>query len=215
MTRQTTMGLRAIAASCLATLGNLAFGQTTTLKALYSPDTGNITMQAFDTNGSPASLQIATFQFLSPAQLLSGTAASIPTSAVSFATVLNTDASTFFTPARTGAEIYATNFSGATPLFSSTWNLGNVANVGLTQSQIVSGFTTDPDVSPGGQSLAGKFLYQIQGDATFYAGDLTAVPEPSALVMLAMAGFVAACAVRRRYTAGRVHPGDQPGRGWA
>jgi hypothetical protein len=197
MTRQTIIWLRGVAVSCLALSGSLVSGQAPTLEALYSPDTGNITMRAFNADRSPSSMQIATFQFLSPSQFLNGVAATIPASAVSFATVLNTDASTFFTPARTAAEIYATNFAGSTPLFASTWNLGNVASVGLLQSQIASGFTTDPDVSPGGLPMAGKFLYQIQGDSTFRAGAITAVPEPSALAISAVAALLGLAGIRQ------------------
>jgi hypothetical protein len=191
------MSHRAFAMISIFLASSSAFGQTVSLEALYSPDTGNITMQAVNPDGSPGSLQIATFQFLSPTQFLDGVVANIPASAVSFFTVLNTDESTYFTPARTNAEIYATNFSGSTPLFDSTWDLGNVASTGLNQSQIVSGFTTDPDVSPGGQALAGKFLYQIQGDSTFYAGDVTAVPEPSTLGAAAAAGLLGVAGLRR------------------
>lgn len=199
MTRRTAKAIPVVVLLCLASHGSLAFGQAPTLEALYAPDTGNITMQAFDASGAPTSLQIATFQFLSPSQFLSGVAATIPASAVSFATVLNTEASTYFNPARTAAEIYATNFAGSTALFNSTWNLGNVAGFGLSQSQIVSGFTTDPDVSPGGQPLAGKFLYQVQGDPTFRAGAITAVPEPSSLVLTALAGLLGLAGLRRKY----------------
>jgi hypothetical protein len=217
MTHRTLTGLRAISLICLATSGGLALGQAVSLEALYSPDTGNITMQAFNADGTAGSLQIATFQFLSPPQFLNGSTAAIPASAVSFATVLNTDASTFFNPARTGAEIYATNFAGPTALFSSTWNLGNVASVGLSQSQIASGFTTDPDVSPGGQPLAGKFLYQIQGDPVFRAGAITAVPEPATLAFTGGVGLLGLAALRRFVSLRRwrTQPADHPGRGWA
>lgn len=178
-------------ASCVALGAAHSSGQDPSLSALYFPDTGNITMQAFNADGSPASLQIATFQFLSPLQYLDGVAASIPSAAASFATVLNTSTSTFFDPPRTGAEIYATNFLGSTPLFTGTWSLGNVARIGLSQSQIDSGFTTDGDVTPGGVPLPGRFLYQKQGDSAFYAGTISAVPEPSTYILgTAVAGFL-------------------------
>lgn len=198
MTCRRIMCLRSFFLVLLSLRASLVLGQSVSLEALYSPNSGNITMQAFNVNGAPGALQIATFQFLSPSQLLNGVAATIPASAVSFATVLNTNSSTFFTPSRTGAEIYATNFSGATPLFDSTWNLGNVAGLGLTQAQIDAGFTTDPDVSPGGQPLAGRFLYQIQGDPTFRAGKMTAVPEPSSLAIIAVAGLLGLAGIHRK-----------------
>jgi hypothetical protein len=156
------------------------------LSAVYDPVTGNITMVATE-NGSPAALSIATFQFLSPDLLLSGSAASIPSSATSFATVLNTDTSTLVDPPSVHAEIYATNFGGGTPLFTGTWDLGNVAALGLTQSQLTLGFATVPDVSPGGLSFPGSFLYQVQGEFEFQVGQIAAVPEPSAWILLASA----------------------------
>jgi MYXO-CTERM domain-containing protein len=72
-----------------------------------------------------------------------------------------------------------------------------VASVGLSQSQIASGFTTDPDVSPGGQAMAGKFLYQVQGDPAFRAGAITAVPEPSTMAFGAVAGLLGLAGLRR------------------
>jgi len=214
MARSAIRGAAAIALCMLACGGPSAFGQAVSLEALYQPDTGNITMQAFNLDRSPGTLQIGTFQFLSPAQLLSGSVAAIPANAVSFATVRNSDASTFFEPPRTAAEIYATNFAGPNALFQSTWNLGNVAALGLTQSQIDSGFTTDPSVTPGGQPLAGRFLYQIQGESAFHAGRVRVVPEPSSLAVVAVAGLLSAAGLprlRRR----RRQPADQPGRGRA
>lgn len=83
-----------------------------------------------------------------------------------------------------------TSISARTPLFDGTWNLGNVAAVGLTLEQIVAGFTTDPDVSPGFEPIPGHFLYQVQGNNNFFAGQITAVPEPSSVV-LAVSGALA------------------------
>ena len=157
------------------------------LTALYDPANGNITMQAFE-NGEPASLNIGTFQFVSPALYLSGVAASIPGSANAGFTVLNTSQSTIVNPPSVHSEIYATSFPSATALFTGTWNLGNVATVGLTQSQIASGFTTDPDSSPGGVAVPGHFLYQVQ-DGDFFTGQITAVPEPSSVFLIVSVGL--------------------------
>jgi len=167
------------------------------LSAIYEPTTGNITMQATE-SGTPAALSIATFQFLSPDFLLSGSAASIPSPAASFATVLNTATSTLVDPPSLYAEIYATNFGGGTPLFTGTWNLGNVAALGLTQSQVSLGFATDSDVSPGGISYPGSFLYQVQGDFEFQVGQITAVPEPSAWMLLTSACVASGLRLLRR-----------------
>ena len=157
------------------------------LTALYDPANGNITMQAFE-NGAPVNtLSVATFQFLSPALYLSGSAAAIPPAAASLFTVLNTGTSTVVNPPSIHAEIYATNFGGGTPLFTGSWDLGNVAATGLSQSQIDSGFSTDPTFPP---VTAGAFLYQVQGAPEFVVGEITAVPEPSAILLAASAGVV-------------------------
>lgn len=168
------------------------------LSAVYDPATGGISMKATE-NGAPASLSIATFQFLSPDSLLSGSAALIPTAAASFATVLNTDTSFVVDPPSAHAEIYATNFSGVTPLFTSIWDLGVVAAVGLSQAQIHSGFSTDADITPGGLAMPGAFTYQVQGSPEFQVGQITAVPEPSTTLILASAGIaVGLWRLRRR-----------------
>jgi hypothetical protein len=173
-----------------------------TLAALYDPALGTIVLEARTANGDPAPLQVATFQFLSPAQYLSGQSAMIPASASSFFTILNTDDSPFFDPSLVAAEIYATNFQGPTPLFTGSWDLGPVAALGLSASQITSGFMTDPDVSPGGVSLGGSFLYQLQNEAGFQAGSITLVPEPGGMLLaggIATVGLVAL--IRRRLQA--------------
>ena len=157
-----------------------------TLTAIYDAGSGNLSLRALNEFGADAPLPVDTFQFLSPAQYLSGQAAAIPAAAVSFATVLNTDESQFFEPPLVSAEIFASNFGGSTPLFNGTWDLGSVAATGLSASQIISGFTTDPDVSPGGVALAGRFLYQVQGRADFLSGPITFVPEPSGVVLAAV-----------------------------
>lgn len=195
ITRATTVALVAVAAS-------FAHAAPITLRAIYTPETGNITLKSFDdATNLPAALSISLFQLVSPAQYMSGPAAAIPASAASFATILNTAASTFsgWDPPRTGAELYATNFFGSTPLFTSEWNLGNIAQTGLTSTQLQN-FITDPDVSPD-PTGTGIFLYQVQGDSsTFYAGPVvTAVPEPSTLVMAGLAvAVVGGTTLRRR-----------------
>ena len=183
----------------MATISAHRVSAAPVLTALYDPTDGNIKMQALD-NGVPANLSIATFQFLSPALYLSGTAASIPAPAASLFTVLNTAVSTMVNPSSVHAEIYATNLGGGTALFTGTWDLGDVAATGLTQNQINLGFTTDADVSPGNQPLPGQFLYQVQGDSAFYAGQITAVPEPTTLLLAATACFLGCFAAVRRKT---------------
>lgn len=164
-----------------------------TVTAFYNPTDGNITLAVLQ-NGAPATLAISAFQFLSPSQYLSGSAAGIPTSAISAFTVLNTDESAIFDPPRQYAEIYANGLGGT--LFSSSWNLGNVAQTGLSQTDLNNGFTSNGDVLSPPQP--GKFLYE--SNATWAAGSLVAVPEPAGVVLLISAGAsMAAINSRRRF----------------
>lgn len=192
----------AAAVAFLAIAASVVHAAPITLRAIYTPETGNITLKSFDdATNLPASLSVSLFQLISPAQYMSGPAAAIPSAAASFATILNTAGSTFsgWNPPRVGAELYATNFFGGTPLFTSEWNLGNIAQTGLSSTQLQN-FITDPDVSPN-PTGTGIFLYQVQGDtSTFYAGPVvTAVPEPSTIVMAGLAvAVVGGTTFRRR-----------------
>ncbi len=157
---------------------------TPIVTALYDPTDGNITLSVTE-NGAAASLAVSAFQFLSPAQELSGSAAAIPPAAVSFFTVLNTDFSAIYEPPRQYAEIYANGLGNT--LFTTSWDLGNVARTGLTQSDLNAGFLSNGDVLAPAQ--AGKFLYE--SNATWFAGDLVAVPEPSFGSLLAAGAILA------------------------
>jgi hypothetical protein len=88
----------------------------------------------------------------------------------------------------------------------SYWDLGNIAVLGMTQSDLNTRFVTDPESTPPGfdTSLPGKFLYSYQtGPTTFTAsvGEVGGhlIPEPSTLAIAAVAaGFGGFGAVSRR-----------------
>ncbi len=151
--------------------------------AFYDPADGTISLSVLD-QGNPATLNVSAFQFLSPSQYLSGSAAAIPPAAVSFFTVLNTDASAIYEPPRQYAEIYANGLGGT--LLTSSWDLGTVAQPGLTQADLNAGFISNGDVLAPAQP--GKFLYE--SNATWFAGDMVAVPEPNFMVGATVAGAV-------------------------
>lgn len=190
--------IRLLAACCLAAAIVVLAGTTctaaTTVTAFYDPVNGNITLAVL-ADGEPATLAVSGFQFLSPSQKLSGSAAAIPPAAVSFFTVLNTDASAIYEPPRQYAEIYA-NGLGST-LFNSSWNLGNVAQTGLSQADLTAAFITNGDVLAPAQS--GKFLYE--SNATWLAGDLVAVPEPATWLLIGCGSALLAFAAGRRRSA--------------
>jgi hypothetical protein len=162
--------------------------------ALYDPTDGNITLSVTE-NGAAATLSVSAFQLLSPAQELSGSAAAIPAAAVSFFTVLNTDFSAIYEPPRQYAEIYANGLGNT--LFTTSWDLGNVARTGLTQADLNAGFLSNGDVLAPAQ--AGKFLYE--SNATWVAGAIVAVPEPGCGVLFASGAILAAGGL-----AGRLRP---------
>jgi hypothetical protein len=165
---------------------------TPTVKAFYDPADGAISLAVLAADGTPGTLAVSAFQLLSPSQLLSGSPASIPPAAISFFTILNTDESAIYEPPRQFAEIYATGLGGT--LFSTSWNLGSVAQAGLTQSDLEQGFLSNGDVLAPAQP--GKFLYEH--NATWFAGEVVAVPEPAGTAMIGIGGLLLALALARR-----------------
>lgn len=182
----------------LLALAPAAARATPTVKAFYDPADGSISLAVLAADGSPATLAISAFQLLSPPQLLSGSAASIPPAAIEFFTIRNTDASALYDPPRQFAEIYATGLGGT--LFSTSWNLGAVAQTGLTQADLVQGFVSNGDVLPPAQP--GKFLYE--NNSTWFAGDVVAVPEPSGTLMIGFGGLLLALASIRPMSRRRI-----------
>ncbi|MEX0671011.1 MAG: PEP-CTERM sorting domain-containing protein [Pirellulales bacterium] len=82
-------------------------------------------------------------------------------------------------------------------------DLGNIAVLGMTQSDVDTRFLTDPEVSPGDRTLPGKFLFSYQtGPGVFSVavpGDVVAVvPEPSAMALVTIAAGIDGLALRRR-----------------
>ncbi len=72
----------------------------------------------------------------------------------------------------------------------SYWDLGNIAVLGMTQSDLNTRFLTDPESTPlnYGTSLYGKFVFSYQtspGAFSVTTGDVVAIPEPSTLAIAA------------------------------
>ena len=193
----------------------------------YNATTGNLTLQ----NTTASTVNLLSYQVLTlgdgvlgPAApggqgYLTGAAALFPTPNPSFMTS-NTSAAGV-----NGiySEIYAGNlgstalslaaypgWSAANPLgpAGSFFSLGNVAAVGMSQSDLAGRFITDPEFSPGGVQGAGQFLFFYETSPGNYStgtlGDVVAVvPEPSVLVLAAAAlGMGVARAAAARYRAG-------------
>ncbi len=197
-------GFRAFVVAICITLGSgflfQGIGQGATLEARYDPDTGNITMIAVDGNGDPVSMAVLAFQFLSPppTEKLTGEAANIPSGA-NFS-ISNDSSGGVYSQA--GSEIYATNFPQSDALFNDSWNLGNVAMKGMSLSDVTASFTTSGASTPGGQPVAGSYLYWVVGASGYSVAAITVVPEPTGAALTA-GGLCCVAAARRTFRRGR------------
>jgi autotransporter-associated beta strand protein len=124
---------------------------TTPLTVSYGVASGSLMLR----NTTAGSLAVESVSILSPTHALSGVAAAPPPAAF---TTLNTSDQGLY---GRYSEIFFGNVGSAalTLAAGGTWNLGNVAQTGLTSSGITSAFGTDADADPEGRSAAGQFLY--------------------------------------------------------
>jgi autotransporter-associated beta strand protein len=131
------------------------YANLTPLTLVYVASSGQMVFL----NTSSSELSIQSVQIVSPAQKLSGSTGVLPTA--SFTLSNASDAGLY----GTGSELFFGNIGTAalTLAVGGTWDLGAVAQPGLTSVQLVSSFATDPDVDflPG--SRDGQFLYQLVG----------------------------------------------------
>lgn len=189
----------------------------------YNATTGNLTLQ--NTTAAAVNLQSyavltignGTVGAVAPGSqgYLTGSAALFPTPTPAF-TTSNTSAAGvngLF------SEISALNVSStvltlaaypgwnaSSPLgpVGSFFSLGNVAALGMTQSDLNNRFVTDPEGSPGGVSAAGQFLFTYETSPGDFSGStlgdvVAVVPEPGSLGLAGMGcALVAWLTVRRR-----------------
>jgi autotransporter-associated beta strand protein len=127
----------------------------TPLTVVYVPASGQMVFL----NTTSASLAVQSVQIVSASRMLNGSAAILPSAAFS---VLNTSDSGLY---GAGSEIFFLNFSTAalTLAGGGTWDMGLVAQGGLTSGQVLSSFATDPDVDYLPGSRDGQFIYQLVG----------------------------------------------------
>lgn len=188
----------------------------------YDPATGNLTLQ----NTTASAVGLLSYQLLTlgsgdigPAApggqgYLTGGAAVFP-SPNPAVTTSNTEVGIngLF------SEVYAANFStsaitlaaypgwsASSPLgpVGSFFTIGTVAALGMTQADLNNRFITVPELSPGGLSGAGQFLFFYETSPGNFSsgtlGDVVAlVPEPGTLALAGIGCTVAAwLTVRRR-----------------
>ena len=168
----------ALAALAVSTLAAQAHAATLAFEALYDPSNGNISIRPFDsdTNGPwVGTAEFALFDFNSTSGIFTGDPANFDP-APSFPPVNDTDT-------RISTALFAAPFMTAT--YAAPYNLGNVAQTGLSQGFI------DTDLTSGssGSGVGGAFTYNTAPGNPNQIGSITAVPEPSTIVTLAIGGI--------------------------
>ena len=168
----------ALAALVVCSLAAQAHAVTLAFEALYYPDTGNISIRPFDSDTNTpwvGTAEFAVFDFNSTSGVFTGDPANF-NPAPTFPPVNDTDT-------RISTALLAAPYMQAT--YDAPYDLGNVAQTGLTQGFI------DTDLTSGsnGSGVGGAFTYNYAGGGANKVGTITAVPEPSTIVTLAIGGI--------------------------
>ena len=168
----------ALAALVVCSLAAQARAATLAFEALYDPSNGNISIRPFDSDtGNPwvGIAEFALFDFNSTSGVFTGDPANFDP-APTFPPVNDTDT-------RISTALFAAPYMQAT--YDAPYDLGNVAQTGLTQGFI----DTDLTSGSGGSGVGGAFTYNYAGGGANKVGTITAVPEPSTIVTLAIGGI--------------------------
>jgi hypothetical protein len=175
-------------ATVVLLVGSVQTNAELAFEALYNPDNGNISIRPFNSDtGDPwvGTAEFALFDFNSTSGVFTGAAANFNPSPT-FPPVNDTDT-------RISSALLSAPYMQAS--YDTPYDLGNVAQTGLTQSFI----DTDLTSGSGGSGVGGAFTYNYAGGGANKVGTITVVPEPAsgalALALLAL-GAVAMC--RRR-----------------
>ena len=180
----------ALAALAVSTLAAQAHAATLAFEALYDPANGNISIRPFDSDtGNPwvGTAEFAVFDFNSTSGVFTGDPANFNPAPV-FPPANDTDT-------RISTALLAAPYMTAT--YAAPYNVGNVAQTGLTQSFINTDFTSGSS----GAGTLGAFTYNYDGGGTNKVGTITAVspvPEPSTIMTLAIGGIASLGYTARR-----------------
>ena len=214
----------ALMVAAVISMAAAAVADVTSVQMYYDPATGNIKLQ----NTTSGTLQIQSFDILTLGNGTQGTATSGSTGYLSqAAAALPAAALSISNTSASGvnglySQAYAANFG--TALFTlqpyggwsaeapigpagSFFDLGNIAALGMTQSDLDVRFLTDFESTPPDfdTSAYGQFLYTFRvGSSGDFSGNTlgnaVAVPEPSTVALLGVAACVGGLALRRRKT---------------
>lgn len=177
----------ALAALAVSTLAAQAHAATLAFEALYDPANGNISIRPFDSDtGNPwvGTAEFAVFDFNSTSGVFTGDAANFSPAPV-FPPANDTDT-------RISTALLAAPYMTAT--YAAPYNLGNVAQTGLTQGFIDTDFTSGSS----GTGTLGAFTYNYAGGGANKIGTVSAVPEPSTIMTLAIGGIASLGYTARR-----------------
>ena len=145
----------ALAALAVSTLAAQAHAATLAFEALYDPANGNISIRPFDSDtGNPwvGTAEFAVFDFNSTSGVFTGDPANFNPAPV-FPPANDTDT-------RISTALLAAPYMTAT--YAAPYNVGNVAQTGLTQSFINTDFTSGSS----GAGTLGAFTYNYDGGGT-------------------------------------------------
>jgi hypothetical protein len=182
-----------LAGLAVASLAAEAHAATLAFEALYDPSNGNIAIRPFDSDtGNPwvGTAEFALFDFNSTSGVFTGDPANF------------NPAPTFPPPVDTNIRIGTALLAGPymTATYGAPYNVGNVAQTGLTQAFIDTDFTSGSS----GSGTPGAFTYNYAGGGANKVGTVTAVPEPATIMTLAFGGiFAIGYSTRRRFASGR------------
>ena len=177
----------ALAALAVSTLAAQAHAATLAFEALYDPANGNISIRPFDSDtGNPwvGTAEFAVFDFNSTSGVFTGDTANFNPAPV-FPPANDTDT-------RISTALLAAPYMTAT--YAAPYNVGNVAQTGLTQSFINTDFTSGSS----GAGTLGAFTYNYAGGGANKVGTITAAPEPSTIMTLAIGGIASLGYTARR-----------------
>ena len=178
----------ALAALAVSTLAAQAHAATLAFEALYDPANGNISIRPFDSDtGNPwvGTAEFAVFDFNSTSGVFTGDAANFSPSNPIPQFQGDTDN-------RINQALLAAPYMTAT--YAAPYNLGNVAQTGLTQGFIYTDFTSGSS----GTGTLGALTYNYAGGGANKIGTVTAVPEPSTIMTLAIGGIASLGYTARR-----------------